>query len=80
MPSSSFSPNDYLVLRRTLAKEHRPALEFICLDDSALHGEVKFETSETLKDFKALHGTNGIKELLPLVLERFRAYTLASDE
>ncbi|HEU4561577.1 MAG TPA: hypothetical protein VFS20_27375 [Longimicrobium sp.] len=52
--------------------ELRPALELICLDDSALRGEVVFNDSDTMYAYLTMHGDSGVRELVPLVTREFQ--------
>lgn len=52
--------------------ELRPALELICLDDSALRGEVVFNDSDTMHAYLTMHGDPGVRELVPLVTREFQ--------
>jgi hypothetical protein len=52
--------------------ELRPVLDFICLDDSALHGTISFNSMETLDHFQHIHGRSGIASLLPSVTQNLR--------
>lgn len=49
-----------------------PAIEFLCLDDSALEGEILAKDFTTLADFRAAHGEDGLVELIEAVKEQYR--------
>ena len=49
--------------------EMRPAVELICLDDSALRGEIGFADSTTFEHFLNIHGAEGVRSLIPLITQ-----------
>lgn len=68
---------------------HMPALELICLDDSALRDQIVFESEATLTDYLEAHGDEGKRELIEHVKGLYRddpggrgqahGYSLADD-
>lgn len=54
--------------------QHVPAVELICLDDSALRKEVLLQDSDTLDNLLRTHGTAGVGELIIAVKSTFREY------
>lgn len=54
-----------------------PALELICLDDSAMRDEIAFDSEVTLSDYLTAYGDEGIRELIAAVTEDFREYDSA---
>jgi hypothetical protein len=58
----------------------RHSVELVCLDDSALRGEIPFATGETLDDFLSIHGTAGLAALAALLTSRMdNAYDPTED-
>lgn len=45
----------------------KDGLELLCLDDSALKGVIPFKDADTRADFLAMHGGEGVRELVKLL-------------
>ncbi len=49
-----------------------PAVELVCLDDSALKKEIRLASATTFHDFKTQFGDYGVSELIKVVKSTFR--------
>jgi hypothetical protein len=47
--------------------EESPAVEFVCLDDSALTGTLRLNDADTLESLKALHGDAGLQAIVTTI-------------